>query len=157
MRVGKLRAFGAASAAASAAALAAATTVLAALAGGCSSTASSFSLASGQTPAPAIPTMTPTPVPALGTLKFGTFPGTWSGTKALELCEDWAELRAAYVAHLMSDTKYQLERWLCDGEVRIALLDLFRRGVEELRIEGDGLLEVIDVEGELDAGHIGPS
>lgn len=111
MRVGKLRAFGAASAAASAAALAAATTVLAALAGGCSSTASSFSLASGQTPAPAIPTMTPTPVPALGTLKFGTFPGTWSGTKALELCEDWAELRAAYVAHLMSDTKYQLERW----------------------------------------------
>lgn len=109
MGVGKLRAFGVA--AASTAALTVSTTAVAALAGGCSSAASSSSLAPGQTPAPITPTMTPTPVPVLGKLKFGTFPGTWSGTKALELCEDWAGLRATYVAHLESDTKYQLEQW----------------------------------------------
>lgn len=109
MGMGKLRAFGVA--AASTAALAVSATVVAALAGGCSTAASSSSLAPGQTPAPVTPTMTPTPVPVLGKLKFGTFPGTWGGIKALELCEDWAGLRTAYVAHLRSDTKYQLERW----------------------------------------------
>ena len=57
------------------------------------------------------PTMTPTAVPVLGGLRFGTFPATWGGTNALQLCEDWAGLRASYVAHLKSDTKYQLERW----------------------------------------------
>ena len=105
MGAGKLRAFAAAGA--SAAALAASVT----LAGGCSTAGSSFSLAAGQTPGPITPTMTPSAVPVLGKLKFGTFPGTQSGAKALQLCEDWAGLRGAYVVHLESDTKYQLERW----------------------------------------------
>ena len=104
MGAGKLRAFAVATA--SAAALAASAT----LAGGCG-TAGSSSLAAGQTPDPAAPTMTPSAVPVLGKLKFGTFPGTESGAKALQLCEDWAGLRGEYVVHLESDTRYQLERW----------------------------------------------
>jgi hypothetical protein len=47
----------------------------------------------------------------LGKLTFGTFPSTWGGTNALKLCEDWAGLRAEYVARLESDTRYQLEQW----------------------------------------------
>ena len=106
MGAGKLRALGVA------AALAAA---LAALAGGCSRAASS-SLLPGQTPTPVAPTMTPTAVPVLGQLRFGTFPSTWGGTNALRLCEDWAGLRAEYVAHLRSDTKYQLEQWFSSAD-----------------------------------------
>jgi len=104
MGAGKPRVLGVA--AGSAAALAAVTVLV----GGCSRGAS-YSLAAGQAPGPATPTMTPSPVPVLGALKFGTFPATWSGTKALQLCEDWAGLRAEYVAHLKSDTQYQMERW----------------------------------------------
>ncbi|HXT90693.1 MAG TPA: hypothetical protein VN714_15680 [Trebonia sp.] len=89
----------------------AASAAVAALAGGCSSAASSSSLAPGQTPGPTAATMTPTAVPVLGALKLGTFPATWGGTNALHLCEDWAALRADYVVHLGSDTKYQLEQW----------------------------------------------
>jgi hypothetical protein len=116
MGAGKLRAFGvaAARAAASVAAVAAA----AALAGGCSSAASS--LAPGQSPGPTPPTMTPSAVPVLGPLKLGTFPATWSGINALHLCEDWAGLRADYVVHLKSDTKYQLERWFSSDAWRPA-------------------------------------
>jgi hypothetical protein len=47
----------------------------------------------------------------------------------------------------------QLERWLDDGEVGVARLALGGLGVEEATVEGDGLLEVVDVEGELDTGH----
>ena len=88
---------------------------LAALAGGCSRAASS-SLAPGQTPTPIRPTMTPSAVPVLGQLTFGTFPSTWGGTNALQLCEDWAGLRAEYVAHLNSDTRYQLEQWFSSAD-----------------------------------------
>jgi len=49
--------------------------------------------------------------------------------------------------------QHQLERWLGNGEVGVALLHLGRCGVEQLGVEGDRLLEVIDVEGELNAGH----
>ena len=103
---GKLRVLGVASALAAA---------LAALAGGCSRAASS-SLAPGQTPTPITPTVTPSAVPVLGQLTFGTFPSTWGGTNALKLCEDWAGLRADYVAHLKSDTMYQMEQWFSTAD-----------------------------------------
>ena len=40
-----------------------------------------------------------------------------------------------------------------DREVGVARLDLGRRGVEQLGVEGDRLVEVVDVERELSAGH----
>ena len=43
------------------------------------------------------------------------------------------------------------------GEVGVALLDLGRCGVEQLGVERDRLVEVIDVESELYAGHGEPS
>ena len=49
--------------------------------------------------------------------------------------------------------QHQLQRWLGDGEVGVALLHLGRRGVEQFGVEGDRLVEVIDVESELNAGH----
>lgn len=126
MGAGKLRVFGVAAVSAAA---------LAALAGGCSSAASS-SLAPGQTPGPITPTMTPSAVPVLGKLKFGTFPSTQGGTEALQLCEDWAGLRAQYVAHLKSDTKYQLEQW-------------FSSAVWQPAFEADSPLSVNPVYGEI--------
>jgi hypothetical protein len=84
---------------------------LAALAAGCGHASSTAPLATGQTPPPATPTMTPSVVPALGKLTFGTFPSTMDGTRALSLCEDWAELRAQYVVRVGKETPYELEQW----------------------------------------------
>jgi len=48
----------------------------------------------------------------------------------------------------------QLERGLGDREVGVARPELGGLGAEQLRIEGDGLIDVVDVEGELQtAGH----
>jgi hypothetical protein len=44
----------------------------------------------------------------------------------------------------------ELQRRLHDGEVGIARLHLGRFGTEQLAVEGDRLLQVVDVEGELD-------
>ena len=82
-----------------------------ALACGCSS-ASSSSLAPGATPPPATPTMTPTAVPELGTLKLGSFPSSTDGLKALDLCEQWAQLRGQYVTMVKSSTPHQFDVWL---------------------------------------------
>jgi hypothetical protein len=49
--------------------------------------------------------------------------------------------------------KDQLERRLGDREVGVALFQLGRLGVEQLRVERDPLGQVVDVEGELDTGH----
>jgi len=49
----------------------------------------------------------------------------------------------------------QLERWLGDGEVGVALLELGRLGFEQLRVERDPFRQVVDVESELDTGHGG--
>ena len=84
---------------------------LAALAAGCGHASSTAPLATGQTPPPATPTMTPSVVPVLGKLTFGTFPSTMDGTRALSLCEDWAELRAQYVVRVGKETPYELEQW----------------------------------------------
>jgi hypothetical protein len=59
----------------------------------------------------ATPTMTPSPVPALGKLTLARFPSTASGLTALELCEGWATLRGQYVAEVRKDTPYQLDVW----------------------------------------------
>ena len=50
----------------------------------------------------------------------------------------------------------QLERRVGDGEVGVAGPDLGRLGVEQFRVEVDGLVEVGDIEGKLDTGHGGP-
>ena len=47
----------------------------------------------------------------------------------------------------------ELQGRVGDGEVGVAGLALVRLGGEELRVEGDGLVDVGDVEGELDTGH----
>jgi hypothetical protein len=47
----------------------------------------------------------------------------------------------------------ELERRFGDGEVGIAGLRLGRFGVEQRRVERDGGVEVVDVEGELKARH----
>src|SRR5208283_4709816 len=47
----------------------------------------------------------------------------------------------------------ELERRLGDGEVRVPGAALGGRGAEQLAVEGDGLVDVVDVEGELDTGH----
>jgi len=41
----------------------------------------------------------------------------------------------------------ELERWLGDGEVGVTGLDLGRRGLEELAVEGDRRIEIAHVEG----------
>jgi hypothetical protein len=76
---------------------------VAALATACGSASSSTGLA--------VPTVTPTSVPVLGKMTFATFPNTWDGVRALTVCEQWAGLRAEYVANVKVDTPYQLEQW----------------------------------------------
>src|SRR6201996_9083576 len=95
-------------------------TALGALAAGCGHASSAASLARGQTAPPATPTMTPSAVPVLGKLTLGTFPSTVDGMKALSLCEDWAELRAQYVARVGKDTPYELEQWFSSSAWRLA-------------------------------------
>jgi hypothetical protein len=80
-----------------------------ALACGCSSTSSA--LPPGATPLPATPSMTPTPVPVLGAMTLGTFPSTVDGLKALDLCEQWAQLRGQYVSMVKTSTPHQLDLW----------------------------------------------
>jgi hypothetical protein len=90
--------------------------VLAVLAGGCSHAATTVPPAAGQTPAPIAPTMTPSPVPALGPLRLGVFPSTWGGANALQVCEDWGWLRGQYAARVQAgDTAFQLEQWFSGG------------------------------------------
>ena len=48
-------------------------------------------------------------------------------------------------------SKHQLQRRFGDGEVGVALLDLVGRGVEQLRVERHGLVEVVDIECEMNA------
>jgi hypothetical protein len=49
----------------------------------------------------------------------------------------------------------ELQGWFGDREVRVARLDLGGGGVEQLGVERDRLVEVVNVEGELSAGHGG--
>ena len=58
---------------------------------------------------------------------------------------------AATLAGVLNED--ELEGRLGDGEVGVAGAELGRLGAEQLAVEGDGLVEVLDVEGELDAGH----
>jgi hypothetical protein len=76
---------------------------LAALATACGSAPSGTGLA--------VPSVTPTSVPVLGKMTFAAFPNTWDGLRALTVCEQWAGLRAEYVANVKADTPYQLEQW----------------------------------------------
>ena len=48
----------------------------------------------------------------------------------------------------------ELQRGLGNGEVGVAGPDLRRLGAEQPAVEGDRLLQVVDVEGELYAGHV---
>jgi hypothetical protein len=83
---------------------------LAVMAGACSH-ASSPPAAAAQPSTPATPTVPPSTVPVLGKLSFGTFPSTYDGIQALQLCEQWSGLRGEYVVHLRQDTPYELEQW----------------------------------------------
>jgi hypothetical protein len=93
---------------------------LAALAVGCGHASSPVALVAGQHPGPATPTVTPSAVPVLGPLTFGTFPSTLSGVNALALCEDWAGLRGQYAARVRTETPYQLEQWFSSAAWRPA-------------------------------------
>ena len=81
---------------------------VAVLASACSS--SSSTLPNGQ-PAPATPSVTPTSVPVLGDMKLATFPQTWDGMRALQVCEQWALLRGEYVSRVQKDNTLQLQLW----------------------------------------------
>ncbi len=81
---------------------------MAVLASACSG--SSSTLANGQ-PAPATPTVTPTAVPVLGGMKLATFPQSWDGMRALQVCEQWAQLRGEYVTRVRTDNTLQLQLW----------------------------------------------
>jgi hypothetical protein len=84
---------------------------VAVLAAACGHAASTSSPAAGQTPGPATPTVTPSTVPVLGPMTYGTFPATSDGSSALTLCEQWAVLRGQYVSRVRADTPFQLEQW----------------------------------------------
>jgi hypothetical protein len=60
-------------------------------------------------------------------------------------------IEAAALARVLQQD--QLQRWLGDSEVRVTGADLGRAGAEQLAVEGDGLLDVVHVEGELQARH----
>jgi hypothetical protein len=95
------------------------------MAGGCGRASSPVALVAGQvagTAAPAAPTMTPSAAPVLGKLAFGPFLSTPDGTRALLLCENWAGLRAQYVARVAADTPYQLEQWFSSAAWRPAFV-----------------------------------
>jgi len=81
---------------------------VAVLASACSG--SSSTLSNGE-PAPATPTVTPTAVPVLGGMKLATFPQSWNGLRALQVCEQWAMLRGEYVNRVRKDTTLQLQLW----------------------------------------------
>jgi hypothetical protein len=93
---------------------------VAVLAAGCGHAAPASSPAEGQTPGPATPTVTPSTVPVLGTMTYGTFPATSDGSSALTLCEQWAVLRGQYVSRVRADTPFQLEQWFSSAVWRTA-------------------------------------
>jgi hypothetical protein len=82
---------------------------------GCACSGSSSTLGNGQ-PAPATPTVTPTAVPVLGDMKLATFPQTWDGMRALQVCEQWAQLRGAYVTRVKQDNTLQLQLWFSSDD-----------------------------------------
>jgi hypothetical protein len=86
---------------------------VAVLASACSG--SSSTLANGE-PAPATPTVTPTSVPVLGGMKLATFPQTWDGMRALQVCEQWALLRGEYVTRVQKDNTLQLQLWFSSND-----------------------------------------
>ena len=86
---------------------------VAVLASACSG--SSSTLANGQ-PASATPTVTPTAVPVLGAMKLATFPQTWDGMRALQVCEQWALLRGEYVTRVQKDNTLQLQLWFSGSD-----------------------------------------
>jgi hypothetical protein len=90
--------------------VAAAVAVLASACSGSSST-----LANGQ-PAPATPSVTPTAVPVLGDMKLATFPQSWDGWRALQVCEQWALLRGEYVTRVQQDNTHQLQLWFSSND-----------------------------------------
>ena len=83
------------------------------LASACS--ASSSTLSNG-VPAPATPTVTPTPVPVLGDMKLATFPQSWDGMRALQICEQWAGLRGEYVTRVRKENTLQLQLWFSGND-----------------------------------------
>ena len=91
------------------------------LAGACSG-GSPSPVNTAQPSVPATPTVTPSTVPVLGKLSFGTFPSTYDGTRALQLCEQWSGLRGEYVSHLRQDTPYELEQWFSSTDWRAAFV-----------------------------------
>jgi hypothetical protein len=98
---------------------------LAALVSGCGTASAAAPAATGQasaSPAPATPTVTPSTVPVLGKLAFGTFPSTWDGTRALALCEQWSGLRGQYVTLVGTRTPFQLEQWFSSTAWRPAFI-----------------------------------
>jgi hypothetical protein len=94
---------------------------VAVLAGACGG-GSSSPVNTAQPSVPATPTVTPSTVPVLGKLSFGTFPSTWDGTRALMLCEQWSGLRGEYVPHLRHDTPYELEQWFSSNDWQAAFI-----------------------------------
>ena len=101
---------------------------LAALVSGCGTASAASPAATGQASAPAAPaapatpTVTPSAVPVLGKLTFGTFPSTWDGTRALALCEQWSGLRGQYVSLVRTRTPFQLEQWFSSAAWRPAFV-----------------------------------
>lgn len=97
--------------------------LVALLASGCADVrSSSSSLAPGQAPYPAaaMATVSPRAAPALGPMRYGTFPASTDGMDALTVCEQWAVLRDEYVGRLRADTPYQLEQWFSGPAWRVA-------------------------------------
>jgi hypothetical protein len=86
---------------------------VAVLASACSGTSST--LANGE-PAPATPTVTPTSVPVLGDMKLATFPDSWDGARALQVCEQWALLRGEYVTRVQKESTHQLQLWFSSND-----------------------------------------
>src|SRR5450755_3181605 len=74
------------------------------------------------------------------------------GIRVADLDAEMVE--AAALARVLQQD--ELQRRLGDGEVGVAGTALSRLGTEQLAVERYGLLDVIDVEGELHAGHEKP-
>jgi hypothetical protein len=60
-------------------------------------------------------------------------------------------VEAAALARVLQQD--QLQRRLADREVGVAGVTLGGLGAEQLAVEGDGLVDVVDVQRELDTGH----
>lgn len=106
-----------------AAVLGAATLGIAVMVSACAHHPSALAMAAVTPTGTATPSMTPTSVPELGALTLGTFPDSLDGTRALMLCEQWAGLRAHYVARVRADSPSELERWFSGDDWRQAFSD----------------------------------